>query len=159
MRESVFFELRLRRSGVWQVAVWLVAGAAIATVAAWAAAMFDSQPQAGRALVMAIAAGLALATIGLALSLARVEGGLLTCHDGAWAFVPDAGARRTGTLEVAMDLGAFLLLRLVEGRRTKAWLPVQRRGLEPRWHALRCAVYAPPPLAAASPTAPALPSE
>ena len=159
MRESVFFELRLRRFGVWRVAVWLVAGAAIAAVAAWAVALLDSQPASGRALVMAVAVGLALATIGLALSLARVEGGLLTCSDGVWTFVTDTGARSTGTLEVAMDLGAFLLLRLVERRRTIAWLPVQRRGVATQWHALRCAVYSPPPLAAGAPTAPALPTE
>ena len=159
MRESVFFELRLRRFDVWRVAVWLVAGAAIAAVAAWAVALFDSQPEFGRALVMAVAVGLALATIGLALSLARVEGGLLTCSDGVWTFVTDTGARSTGTLEVAMDLGAFLLLRLVERRRTIAWLPVQRRGVATQWHALRCAVYSPPPLAAGAPTAPALPTE
>jgi len=159
MRESVFFELRLRRFGVWRVAVWLVAGAAIAAVAAWAVAMLDSQPESVRALVMAVAAGLSLATIGLSLSLARVEGGLLTCSEGVWAFVPDTGARHTGTIEVAIDLGAFLLLRLVERRRTIAWLPVQRRGVETQWHALRCAVYSPPPPAAGAPTAPALPSE
>ena len=159
MRESVFFELRLRRFGVWRVAVWLAAGAAIAAVAAWAVALLDSQPASGRALVMAVAVGLALATIGLALSLARVEGGLLTCSDGVWTFVTDTGVRSTGTLEVAMDLGAFLLLRLVERRRTIAWLPVQCRGLETQWHALRCAVYSPPPLAAGAPTAPALPTE
>jgi len=159
MRESVFFELRLRRFDVWRVAVWLVAGAAIAAVAAWAVALLDSQPASGRALVMAVAVGLALATIGLALSLARVEGGLLTCSDGVWTFVTDTGVRSTGTLEVAMDLGAFLLLRLVERRRTIAWLPVQRRGVATQWHALRCAVYSPPPLAAGAPTAPALPTE
>ena len=159
MRESVFFELRLRRFGVWQVAVWLVAGAATAAVAAWAVAMFASQPESDRALVMAVAAGLSLATIGLAFSLARIEGGMLTCSDGVWTFVTDTGVRRGGTLEVAMDLGAFLLLRLVERRRTIAWLPVQRRGVETQWHALRCAVYSPPPLAAGAPTPPALPSE
>jgi len=159
MRESVFFELRLRRFGVWRVAVWLVAGAAIVVVAAWAVAMFDSQPESGRALVTAVAVGLSLASIGLALSLARVEGGLLTCSDGVWTFVTDTGARSIGTLEVAMDLGAFLLLRLVERRRTIAWLPVQRRGVATQWHALRCAVYSPPPLAAGAPTAPALPTE
>jgi hypothetical protein len=159
MRESVFFELRLRRFGVWRVAVWLLAGAAIAAVAAWAVAHFDSQPESGRAVVMAVAAGLSLATIGLALSLARVEVGLLTCSNGLWAFVPDTGVRRSGTLEVAMDLGAFLLLRLVERRRTIAWLPVQRRGLETQWHALRCAVYSAAPSRRGRADGPALPSE
>ena len=160
MRESVFFELRLRRFGVWRVAVWLVDGAAMAAVAAWTVAMLDSQPESGRALVMAVAAGLLLATTGLAISLARVEAGLLTCSDGLWAFAPDRGQRRTGTLEVAVDLGAFLLLRLVEQRRTIVWLPVQRRGVESQWHALRCAAaYSPLPLAARAPTVGAVPSE
>ena len=159
MRDSVFFELRLRRFGVWRVAVWLVDGAAMAAVAAWTVAMLDSQPESGRVLVMAVAAGLLLATTGLAISLARVEAGLLTCSDGLWAFAPDRGQRRTGTLEVAVDLGAFLLLRLVEQRRTIVWLPVQRRGVESQWHALRCAAYSPLPLAARAPTVGALPSE
>jgi len=60
---------------------------------------------------------------------------------------------------VAVDLGAFLLLRLVEQRRTIVWLPVQRRGVESQWHALRCAAYSPLPLAARAPTVGALPSE
>jgi hypothetical protein len=159
MRQSVFFELRLRRFGVWQGAVWLVAGAAISAMAAWAVAMFDSQPPSGRALVVAVAAVLSLATIGLAFSLSRVEGGLLTCRDGVWVFATDTGASRSGTLEVAMDLGSFLLLRLVERRRTIVWLPVQRGGAQTQWHALRCAVYSPPPLATGAPTGPAVPSE
>jgi hypothetical protein len=158
MRESVFFELRLRRFGVWQGAVWLVAGAAIAAVAAWALTMFDSE-QSGRALVIAVAAGLSLATIALAISLVLVEGGLLTGSEGVWTFLSDTGARRTGTLEVSMDLGAFVLLRLVERQRTIAWLPVQRRGVETQWHALRCAVYSPPRFSRGAPTAPGFPSE
>jgi len=120
--------------------------------------MWHSPPDSGRALVIVVAAGLALMTLGLAFSLARVEAGVLVCSDGAWSYAPDAGLRRCGTLEVAMDLGAFLLLRLVDERRRSAWLPVQRRGLEAQWHGLRCAVYAPPRLAAGGPTARALPS-
>ena len=159
MRESVFFELRLRRFGVWQVAVAVVGTAALSATAAWAWATWDSQPASGQALVAAIAVGLSLATLGLALALGRVEAGLLTCRDGVWAFTTDKGGRRSGALEVAIDLGAFLLLRIADGRRTRAWLPIQRRGLEADWHALRCAVYSPPPHAAAPLPAPALPSE
>ena len=159
MRDSVYCELRLRRFDVWQVAVWLVVGAAVAALAAWAIAMWKSQPQAGHAIVSMVAVGVSSATIGLALSLARVEGGMLTCSEGVWTFVSDTGARRTGTLEVAMDLGAFLLLRLVSQRRTTAWLPVQRRGIEAQWHGLRCAVYSPPPAAPDAASLPALPAE
>ena len=83
----------------------------------------------------------------------RVEAGVLACSDGAWSFTTDSGALRPGTLEVAIDLGSFLLLRL-RGGRGAVWLPVQRRGLEREWHALRCAVYSPPAAVAASPTVP-----
>lgn len=158
MRESVFFELRLRRFGVWQGAVWLVAGAAIAAVVAWALTMFDSG-QSGRALVISVAAGLSVATIALAISLVLVERGLLTRSEGVWTFLSETGARRIGTLEVSMDLGAFMLLRLVERQRTIAWLPVQRRGVEAQWHAVRCAVYSPPRFSPGAPTAPGFPSE
>jgi len=159
MRESMFFELRLRRFGVWQVAVWLVAAAAIAAMAAWGVALWASQPESERALVPLVAGGLSLATLGLALSLTRIDGGVLDCVEGRWAFVSDAGVRRTGTLEVAMDLGAFLLLRLVQQGRTSAWLPVQRRGNEGQWHGLRCAVYSPPLAAEAPRPLPAVPAE
>jgi hypothetical protein len=51
----------------------------------------------------------------------------------------------SGRLAVAIDLGAWMLLRFqpdgAAGKRRSIWLPVQRRGLETQWHALRCAVY------------------
>jgi hypothetical protein len=56
-----------------------------------------------------------------------------------------------GELQVAIDLGAWMLLHFVPdvGHRacSVSWLPVQRRGLESQWHALRCAVYSPRPAA------------
>jgi hypothetical protein len=56
---------------------------------------------------------------------------------------------RVGELRVAIDLGPWMLLRFTpDAGATGAaptWLPVQRRGLEPHWHALRCAVYSPRP--------------
>jgi hypothetical protein len=63
-----------------------------------------------------------------------------------WRPADDPGARpAAGTLAVALDLGPWMLLRLDALEPSKAarrtWLPVQRRGLEAHWHALRCAVY------------------
>ncbi|MEO8310562.1 MAG: hypothetical protein ABI520_05265 [Caldimonas sp.] len=159
MRESVFSEVRLRRFDVWRAALAVVAAIAIATLAAWAMAMLDSQSNSGRASVVALAIVLGAGTAAIAVSLARAQPGLLACREGVWTFAPDAGAVRTGALEVAIDLGAFLLIRLGEGRRASVWLPVQRRGLESQWHALRCAVYGPPPAAAGAPSASPLSSE
>lgn len=58
-----------------------------------------------------------------------------------------------GQLKVVIDLGSWMLLRFVQtepavlsagwrcGLRPQSCLAVQRKGLEPTWHALRCAVY------------------
>lgn len=56
-----------------------------------------------------------------------------------------------GRVQVCMDLQGWLLLRLhpaAGGQRTAAtWLPVERQGDAMLWHALRCAVYSPTPVA------------
>jgi hypothetical protein len=48
-------------------------------------------------------------------------------------------------VHVKIDAGAWLLLKFVpQGSADPLavrWLPVQRRGFEGQWHALRCAVY------------------
>ncbi len=63
-----------------------------------------------------------------------------------WQLVQGSkGPAMAGEVQIALDFGAWLLLRFVPdtaGGRSR-WLAVQRRGLEPHWHALRCAVYAP----------------
>ncbi len=50
-------------------------------------------------------------------------------------------------VHVKIDAGAWLLLKFVPQGGTDPltvrWLPVQRRGIESQWHALRCAVYSP----------------
>jgi hypothetical protein len=53
-------------------------------------------------------------------------------------------------VSVHVDLGGWLLVSLdtegVPARRL--WLPLQRAGLGPHWHALRCALYSRAPPAA-----------
>jgi len=143
-RDSVDFEVSVRRFGVWQAGVWAVAASALGAVAAWVISTWDAQSADGALLDGGLALFLGLATVGVAASLVRIPGGRLACHAGAWTFAPDQGAVRSGNVEVALDLGSFLLLRLRgDARRRSLWLPVQRRGLEREWHALRCAVYSP----------------
>jgi len=47
--------------------------------------------------------------------------------------------------QVMLDWGSFMLLRLdspeAPDRWRVRWLPVQQRGLQPEWHALRCALH------------------
>lgn len=149
-RDSVDFEASVRRFGVWEAGVWAVATSAVGSVAAWAVSTSAAQSADGALLDFGVAALLGLVTVASAASLVRVGGGTLSCRAGQWTFAPDASAARSGTVEVALDLGSFLLLRLRDARRRSLWLPVQRRGLEHEWHALRCAVYSSPPVDRAS---------
>jgi hypothetical protein len=45
-----------------------------------------------------------------------------------------------------IDLGRWLLVVFEDSTSAvgRVWLPLQRRGLEGEWHALRCALYAIP---------------
>ena len=58
---------------------------------------------------------------------------------------------QAGDIAVAMDLGAFMLLRFrarsPAARPRHRWLPLQRARLPLLWHALRCAAYSPLPAA------------
>jgi hypothetical protein len=147
MRDSLTCDVELRRFGVWRAGVGVLAISALATLAAWAMSGSGSRP----ALQQLGAALAALAVICLAMALSRVEAGRLRRDGGRWRFMParaDASAPEEGEIVVALDLGSFMLLsfapRGARDRRARRWLPVQRRGLEHDWHALRCAVYSPP---------------
>jgi hypothetical protein len=159
MRESLVFEVQLRRFRVWRFAIGTVALAAVASVVAWGFATIAVHDDDGIAIVVGVAAVLTLATLAVAASLARFPAGVLAGRNGAWTFTPDAGPSRSEPLVVALDWGSFFLLRIDAGRRARAWLPVQRRGLERDWHALRCAVYSPPRLGEAPAQAAARPPQ
>jgi hypothetical protein len=153
MRERLSCVVELRRFGVWRCAVTVVAAAAIAAMAAWGGRALATGSN-GSVLIATIAAPTAALSALLAASLMRVEPGTLAWADGCWTFTcRPRGVDRieSGTLAVAIDLGSFLLLTLTRSDASRwssrRWLPVQRRGLEPAGHALRCAVYSPPPVA------------
>jgi hypothetical protein len=151
MSKSSSCVVTLGRFGVWRWAVTAVAGAALAALMLWTTASLAAARAETAPWILATAIGLGLGAVVLALSLFRVEGGVLACHDGRWTFAPDRSPSHPlpAELAVALDLGSFLLLTLAgPGVLRRRWLPVQRRGLERDWHALRCAVYS-PPLAAA----------
>ena len=158
MRESPVFDVGLRRFDRWRAFIVLLAAAAVATLTAWAWAMARFGDDGDSVVVFSLAALLAVASVAVAGSLIRVPSGVLSSRHGAWTFAVEGGASRSGPLTVAIDLGPFLLLHLDDAALGRIWLPVQRRGLEREWHALRCAVYSPPPGAAIAAAAP-LPPE
>jgi hypothetical protein len=136
----------VRRYRVWNLGVLLLGGAGCLSMGAWALQALGGLAAWG-GLLAACAAVLALVR-----SLWRDDPVLLRWDGQCWSWGrPDAQGRARGRLQVALDLQDWLLLRLQpEAGATPGsvlWLPVERQGGAARWHALRCAVYSPTPVA------------
>ena len=153
MRAAPAVSLTIRPSAAWRAALAVLAAAAVVSTVLWAWRRGDVVSGAAAAAV----AVLALQTLRAARR--RPAFGLRWDGQSWWLAEPDApahrGEPRQGEVELALDLGAWLLLSFrpqVSGRAARRrWLPLQRAGLEADWHALRCALYSPRP--AAEPTA------
>jgi hypothetical protein len=145
MRASPAFQVTVRRFGVWRVALAFVIAAAAAAIAAWVVSADQASAWPARVAVI-VAAGVLLVT---AASLMRCSPLSLRWDTHTWHLGPASTMGEepwSGQLAVALDLGPWLLLRFrhepAPGQRRRiTWVPVQRLGLEPHWHALRCAVY------------------
>lgn len=141
MHAPLPFQITVRRFGAWWLGcVSLVAVAAAVTVW-WARSAID--PHAlwltGSGVLLLGASGALLAS---ALQLRPTS---LRWDGQLWHIGPAAMAGQepqSGRMLVALDLGPWMLLRFVAGgARGGRWLPVQRRGHEAGWHALRATVY------------------
>jgi hypothetical protein len=148
MRASPAFQVVLDRFGVWR---WAVFGSALlgaGVMAAWLVLQAASLP----ALILWPAAALATGVLASGLGAARVLPVSLRWDGQCWHIGPPGSAGNepiAGALCVLIDLGPWMLLRFEPVDSTwcnrATWLPVQRRGLETQWHALRCAVHSPRP--------------
>ena len=144
MRAPPAFQVSICRFGMWRAGVAALIAITWAVMAAWLASGNDDAPLALRMSVGLMGVIVLLAGVTLmhrpALSL-RWDG--QTWHLGPAASAGDE--RWRGQLAVAIDWGGWLLLKFehadASAQRRTTWLPVQRRGLESHWHALRCAVY------------------
>jgi hypothetical protein len=144
MRASAAFQITIVRYGVWRAAVSALIVSAAAALAAWLLIADDTVPAIARGL-----AGLAgVIVLVPAASLLRCPPMSLRWDTQRWHLGPVSTVGEEpwqGRLAVALDMGAWLLLRFERDtanmRQRNTWLPVQLRGLESRWHALRCAVY------------------
>jgi hypothetical protein len=152
MRGSASCVIVVRRFGVWRMFV-----GAVAALVAWACLAPGAQ-----AVGVRVAVALAGVAVGvLALSLLRVPAASFRWDGSGWACsgaATPSSAPIPGVLDVAIDLGSFMLLRFASGegarRRSVRWTPVERRGLEREWHSFRCAVYSPRPAAGTAGAAP-----
>jgi hypothetical protein len=134
--------LEARPSRIWRGAVLALVGAMVAAVAAWCATVGDAVPLLVQGAVVTAAAVAAVA----ALQLAMAPPAALRWTGAVWELLPAAGGEPVrGTASVAVDLGGWMLLRFsADGSGRASWLPVERRGDEAGWHALRSALYSAP---------------
>lgn len=150
MHASPPFHMTVRRFGVWQAALVLVTVATAAALGMWSqhALAFAA------AWVWASAGLFTLSCTAVFVHAWRLKPMSLRWDMQRWYLAPVATAGDelpAGSITVAMDLGAWMLLHFVPdeaGRLHRGtWLPVQRRGHEAHWHALRATVYCARPVA------------
>jgi len=142
MHASPAFQMTVHRYGVWRVAAVLLVSSATAAMGAW---LVHSRVTS----VMWAALGLLiLASVAVLAHAWRLQPVSLRWDSQRWHLGPSSTAGHepeTGRLVVAVDFGVWMLLRFIPDGATVlhrgTWLPVQRRGHETAWHALRCTVY------------------
>lgn len=151
MRVSPAFQVAVRRFAVWQFAVALCIAASLGALGAWWWLLQERPPG------LAALAAVALLAIVVAAGALRQPAQRLRWDTQRWWLGPADGAaseRAADSLEVVLDFSSWMLLRVRladAGRLTRTiWLPLQRRGLEREWHALRCAVHTSSPAAGRS---------
>ena len=160
MRTAPALQLTVARFGQWRAGLVLLSLTAVVTSLAWSVTATVPAP---------VAIALPCVSVLIVGVLYRAERRRVPCllhWDGQqWIWNPagaDSGTPQRGQVEVVIDLGRWMLLKLVPAlgdvgvRQPGFWLPVQAAGLERHWHPLRCAVYSPTPAAAplAAPNSP-----
>ena len=148
--------MTLRAFGIWYAGVGVLVLLGGAVVLGWWLAL--PAPASG---VATLGALLAAACLGAAVFAVRRVPPTRLHWDGQRWFVgvggPESSDPSATDLTVAIDLGGWMLLRLLRQDAPRwqrpLWLPAQRRGHAAQWHALRCAVYSPRPAVGAPPGA------
>lgn len=135
------FQITVCRFGVWRAACASLVAISWGLTALWASSARHAHPE-WLALTLLV---LAVATGGLLLQAWRLTPASLRWDGQLWRIGPPGTMGPeplAGRVDVAVDLGAWMLLRFTaEGARRGCWLPVQRRGHELAWHGLRATVY------------------
>ena len=150
MRAHAAAQFTLTHFGAWRWAVLALSVLVAMLAVAWVAA--SGSPARSWPWPVSVA-GLALLGAWLVAVQPRLRPVTLAWDGQGWQLAAATGQAHTaavaGDLSVAIDLGAWMLLRFdpagpSAGRRPR-WIPAQRAGHAGQWHALRCAVYSPRP--------------
>jgi hypothetical protein len=141
---SPAFQITVRCFGVWRVACAGLVLAAAASMGLWVHRAFESSAVwVWLTLALFMAASVALIAHAWRLRPMSLRWDTQRWHWGAAATTGQEP--HAGHMTVSMDLGGWLLLHLTPDEagllHRGAWVPVQRRGHEAAWHALRCTVY------------------
>ena len=144
MRAAPACQVPLLCLGAWRAAVGAVSALGATSLTAWAWTL--ERPV--HPWLWTTVAVTAVVSCAATLSLTRRPATQLRWDGRVWHLDRERAESVSGDVCVALDLGPWMLLRFNELRSPGmeprvVWLPVQRRGLELQWHALRCAVYSP----------------
>ena len=157
MRAAPDIHVCVTRFGMWRAAVLIVGLVAAIAIVGWVMQHMRTLPWPAAASQVAVGAVAFVLTVWLTAGLTRVPAFQLRWDGLSWYFnrvdptSTDviAAEPQAGELSIAIDLGAWLLLRFTPGTppgdARACWLPLQRQGLERQWHGLRCALYSPRP--------------
>jgi hypothetical protein len=151
MHASPPFQMIVRRFGIWRGVVTLLVAVSAAVWVLWALQAWERHTV---WVVFAIVL-LALSSTLLLMHAWRMRPMSLRWDSQRWQLaacdVPGHKPVPAGSLTVCMDLGGWMLLHFKPDDATVlhrgTWLPLQRRGHEADWHALRCTVYCARPAA------------
>ena len=138
--------MTLAPDAAWTGFVSLVAALAGANIGAWAAMQFEAPT-----VVVTVLAGACAAAASLAIGRRpRSNTGVLAWDGSAWSWSGDELVAQPGRLEVMVDLGARMLVRLALPRpsRRARWLVISRRQALGAWSLWRTALLARPAVAA-----------
>jgi len=143
MRASPACQITVCDFAWWRVGVSALVLCVVASAGAWWLASAQRSTWASVSLLM-----LLLISVWAAVGLMRCPPLSLRWDTARWNLGPAASMGEeasSGQLSVAVDLGAWMLLRFRPDSATKrvseVWIPVQQAPSYQQWHAFRCAVY------------------
>ena len=146
MQSASALQVTIRCFGIWNTALGLLSVALGSAVAGWLLTWHD-EPAAWSTGVLPV---LAVVGLGGVISLARRHPIELRWDTQHWYITKSrrgASDVSASGVRVMLDLGGWMLLKYRADASPSypwctSWLPVQRRGIEAQWQALRCAVHA-----------------
>ena len=145
VRSAPPLQVTIRRFDRWQGCVALLAALAAATLAGWIGSrLASSTASTSVAVLVSCALAAVLGWRGSRRAPLRLRWDGQQWHLGSAAGAIDHDV--AGCPRPMIDLGSWLMVAFENSGSVTGhvWLPLQRRGLERDWHALRCALYAVP---------------